>query len=127
MFQDIVERRQPIEKAVVSMVDHAIWAEPSASTNKPALVGLYFRIVFSLDWETISLKKSPDSKIVAYYLESGSEAGAAPYGDHIILASNYLPFSQYYGDTSFAAYCEGGRTYMWLNNHMLKSSGRKGK
>jgi hypothetical protein len=57
---------------------------------------------------------------VAYYLQSRSEAGGAPYGDHIILTSSYLPFGQYYRDTIFAAYCESGPKYMWLNNQMLQ-------
>ena len=58
--------------------------------------------------------------MMAYYLKSGSEAGDAPYGDHIILVSNYWPFGQYYGETIFAAYCEGGPKYMWLSNQLLQ-------
>ena len=81
---------------------------------------LYFWLVFPLDWETKSYKKSPDGKLLAYCLQSRSEAGDAPYGDHIILTSSYLPFGQYYGDTIFAAYCEGGHKYVWLNNQMLQ-------
>ena len=50
------------------------------------LVGLYFWLAFPLDWETISYRKSPDGEMVAYHLKSNSEAGDAPYGDHIILA-----------------------------------------
>jgi hypothetical protein len=84
------------------------------------LAGLYFSLVFTLDWETISYKKAPGGKMVAYHLRSKSEAGDAPYGDHIILTYNYWPLGQYYGETAFAAYCTGGPNYRWLNNHLLQ-------
>lgn len=55
----------------------------------------------------------------AYHLRSTSESGEAPYGDHIVLARNYLPFGKYLGDTVFAAYSIGGVKYRWLTNHLL--------
>ena len=58
--------------------------------------------------------------MVAYHLQSKSEAGDAPYGDHIILARNYWPLGQYYGETVFAAYCNGEPEYRWQNNHLLQ-------
>jgi hypothetical protein len=84
------------------------------------LVGLYFWLVFPLYWETKSYKKAPDGEMVAYHLQSRSEAGDAPYGDHIILARYYWPLGQYYGETGFAAYCTGGPKYRWLNSHLLQ-------
>ena len=84
------------------------------------LVGLYFWLVFPLKWETKSYKKAPDGKVVAYHLQSRSEAGDAPYGDHIILARNYWPLGQYYGETVFAAYCTDAPKYRWLNSHLLQ-------
>jgi hypothetical protein len=84
------------------------------------LVGLYFWLVFPLKWETKSYKKAPDGEVVAYHLQSRSEAGDAPYGDHIILARNYWPLGQYYGETVFAAYCTDAPKYRWLNSHLLQ-------
>jgi len=68
----------------------------------------------------MSYKKSPGGDVVAYHLQSKSEAGYAPYGDHIILAQNYWPLGQYYGKIVFAAYCTGGPKYRWLNSHLLQ-------
>lgn len=84
------------------------------------LTGLYFWLVFTLDWETKSYKKAPGGEVVAYHLQSKSEAGDAPYGDHTILARNFWPLGQYYEKTVFAAYCTGGPKYRWLNNHLLQ-------
>ena len=58
--------------------------------------------------------------MVAYHLQSNSEAGDAPYGDHIILARNYWPLGQYYGETVFAAHCNDEPKYRWLNNNLLR-------
>ena len=58
--------------------------------------------------------------MIAYYLKSTSESGDAPYGDHIILSRNYWPLGQYFGETVFAAYCNDGPKYRWLNNNMLQ-------
>jgi len=57
--------------------------------------------------------------MVAYYLQSKSEAGEAPYGDHVVLAPRYLPFGQYYSETIFAAYCVDELQYRWLDNQKL--------
>jgi len=83
------------------------------------VVGLSAWFVFVLDWETESYKKTPDGKMVAYHLQSTSGAGDAPYGDHIILAPNYLPLGKYCGKTVFAAYCTRDPQYHWLDNHLL--------
>ena len=53
------------------------------------LGGLYSWLIFPLDWRTISSRKAPEGWWVAYHLKSMSEAGEAPYGDHLILAPSY--------------------------------------
>ena len=83
------------------------------------LVGLYLLLV-PPTWETISYKKAPDSEVVAYHRQSRSEAGDAPYGDHIILARNFWLFGPYYGETVFAAYCTRELKYRWLSSHLLQ-------
>src|SRR5436309_5238698 len=75
-----------------------------------------------LDWTTESHAQSPDGRITAYHLASRSEAGDAPYGDHIVLASSYLPFGQYYGQVVFAGYCESGPKYVWKTERQLQIS-----
>lgn len=81
--------------------------------------GLYFWFLFPLDWETVDSKKDPEGGWVAYYLQSKSEAGEAPYGDHLILAPSYWPLGQYYGEVVFAGYCDGGPEFRWLDKHQL--------
>lgn len=83
------------------------------------LAGLYIWLIFQLDWQNISSKKSPSGEMVAYYLMSTSEAGEAPYGDHLILAPGYWPLGQYYGEVFFAGYCTGGLQYRWIDEHQL--------
>ena len=75
--------------------------------------GLYVWLILPLDWTTESHAQSPDGRTTAYHLASSSEAGDAPYGDHIVLASSYLPFGQYYGQVVFAGYCVSGPKYVW--------------
>jgi hypothetical protein len=49
-----------------------------------------------------------------------SEAGDAPYGDHIVLAPSFWPLGQYYGEVVFAGYCPGGPEFRWLDEYHLK-------
>ena len=68
----------------------------------------------------MSSKEAPGGKWVAYHLLSGSEAGEAPYGDHIVVASSYWPLGQYYGEVVFAGYCGNSLEYQWLDTHQLQ-------
>lgn len=81
--------------------------------------GLYFWLILPLNWQTISGKKHPEGVWVAYHIQSMSEAGEAPYGDHLVLAQSYWPLGQYYGEVVFAGYCTGGLQYRWLDAHQL--------
>ena len=82
--------------------------------------GLYFWLIFPLDWQTVDRKKAPEGGWVAYHLKSMSEAGEAPYGDHLVLAPSYWPFGQYYGEVIFAGYCGGRPEFRWLGKHQLR-------
>jgi len=82
--------------------------------------GLYFWLIFPLDWQTVSSKKAPEGGWVVYHLRSMSEAGEAPYGDHIVLAPSYWPLGQHYGEVVFAGYCGNGPEFRWLDKHQLR-------
>ena len=82
--------------------------------------GLYFWLIFPLDWQTVASKKSPEGGWVVYHLQSRSEAGEAPYGDHIVLAPSYWPLGQYYGEVVFAGYCGTHLEFQWLDKHQLR-------
>ncbi len=84
------------------------------------LSGLYLWLILPLNWQTVSSKETPGGKWIAYHLQSGSEAGEAPYGDHIVLASSYWPLGQYYGEVVFAGYCGNSLGYQWLDTHQLQ-------
>ena len=56
-----------------------------------------------------------------------SEAGDAPYGDHLVLTKSYWPFGQYYGKVIFAGYCGGRPEIRWLEKHHLKVACRAEK
>ena len=71
---------------------------------------------------------SPDGSIIAFYMKSTSEAGVAPYGDHIILVPSWMIFGQYFKAPIFAGYCEkGGVHYQWTSRNSLsvKCNGTK--
>jgi hypothetical protein len=76
--------------------------------------------MFLLSWQTVASKKAPEGRWVAYHLQSVSEAGVAPYGDHLVLAPSYWPLGQYYGEVVFAGYCGGGPEFQWLDKHQLR-------
>ena len=82
--------------------------------------GLYFWLIFPLAWQTVASKKAPEGSWVVYHLQSGSEAGEAPYGNHIVLAPSYWPLGQYYGEVVFAGYCVTGPEFRWLDKHQLR-------
>jgi hypothetical protein len=82
--------------------------------------GLYFWLLFPLDWQTVASKKAPEGSWVVYHLQSRSEAGEAPYGDSIVLAPSYWPLGQYYGEVVFAGYCGTGPEFRWLDKHQLR-------
>ena len=46
--------------------------------------GLYFWFIFPLDWQILTSNKAPEGVLVAHHLQSTSEVGEAPYGDHIV-------------------------------------------
>jgi hypothetical protein len=84
------------------------------------LGGLYLWLVSPLDWKTVASKNAPEGGWIAYHMDSRSEAGEAPYGDHIVLASRYWPLGQYYGEVVFAGYCADGPEFRWLDKHQLR-------
>jgi hypothetical protein len=48
------------------------------------LVAIEAWLWFTLDWREESNISSPDDSVRAFYMRSQSEAGEAPYGDHIV-------------------------------------------
>lgn len=65
--------------------------------------GLYY--MMASGWSVESRKSAPEGSLVAYYMLSTSEDGLAPYGDHVVLASKYKLFGQYFSEPVFAGYC----------------------
>ena len=56
----------------------------------------------------------------AKYYKSKSEAGHAPYGDHLILESkNSFPVL-FPGEVIFAGYCGGGVEFQWVGNEIIR-------
>ena len=53
-------------------------------------------------------------------MRSGSLAGVAPYGDHLVLVPKYRFFGQYYTSPVFAGYCGLTLDYRWIDSHKLE-------
>ena len=84
-----------------------------------AVVGLYVWLIFPLDWQTKAKYKSPEGDIVAYHLQSMSETGEAPYGDHIVIAPSWHLLGQYTRQPVFAGYCAKDLKVSWTSNEAL--------
>jgi hypothetical protein len=83
------------------------------------IVSSYVWLIRPLDWEQISKKKSPEGTVTAFHMQSKSEAGSAPYGDHIILVPKYRLLGQYYTRPIFAGYCGKDFDYEWTAPNAL--------
>jgi len=82
--------------------------------------GAYFWSVITLDWNEESRKKAPGGDIIAFHMQSRSEAGLAPYGDHIVLVPRYKLLGQYYTSPVFAGYCGQLLNYQWIDRQTLE-------
>lgn len=90
-----------------------------------ALVALYFygsRAMYQIDWERMSSAKSPNGKYTVVYYRSNSEAGHAPYGDHLVIESWKSFPSAHSGETFFAGYCGNEFDFEWVGNEKIKIS-----
>jgi len=81
---------------------------------------LFFWLISQLDWQTVASRQAPEGRWVATHLRSTSEAGDAPYGDHLVLAPAHWPLGQYYGEVVFAGYCTDGLAFSWVGAHQLR-------
>lgn len=81
-------------------------------------VGAYLIILISLDWKELSRKRAPEGALVAFHMESMSEAGLAPYGCQVVLVPSYNLLGQYYTEPVFAGYCN--IKYQWVDSHTLQ-------
>ncbi|CAA0125309.1 Uncharacterised protein [BD1-7 clade bacterium] len=52
-------------------------------------------------------------------MQSKSDAGHAPYGDHFILSPTNILGGKYIGTTVFAAYCEGQMEVRWREKNTI--------
>lgn len=75
---------------------------------------------FSVAWVKRAQATSPNGKMTAFYVKSGSEAGQAPYGDHIVLSPRYWPFGEFFGETVFAGYCNKSPRFEWISDNKLE-------
>jgi hypothetical protein len=82
------------------------------------LVGIVAGITITHDWHQESSISSPDGLYKAFHMRSRSEAGEAPYGDHIVLVPSWMILGQYFKSSVFAGYC-GGIQYKWNSNDTL--------
>ena len=90
-----------------------------------AFVALYVYgagALYRLDWEKMSSEKSPDGKYTIEYYRSKSEAGHAPYGDHLVIESWTSFPSPNSGETFFAGYCGNEFTFEWVGNDKIEIS-----
>jgi hypothetical protein len=76
-------------------------------------------ITTNIDWHEESSILSPDGSVRAFYMRSGSEAGDAPYGDHVVLVPSWMLLGQYFRTSVFAGYCNVGVQYGWHSNDTL--------
>lgn len=84
------------------------------------LAGLFLWLALPLDWETVRSYRSPGGQWTAYHLRSRSEAGDAPYGDHVVLSPGNQPLGRFFGEVVFAAYCMDGAGIHWLADSVLQ-------
>ena len=56
---------------------------------------------------------------MAFVMESRSEAGVAPYGEHVVIRPSWHFFGQYFIEPVFAGYCRGGVRLNWSSNQAL--------
>jgi hypothetical protein len=76
-------------------------------------------ITTNIDWHEESSILSPDRSLRAFLMRSGSEAGEAPYGDHVVLVPSWMILGQYFRPSIFAGYCNGGVRYNWTSRDTL--------
>ena len=57
--------------------------------------------VITLDWKEESRKKAPGGDLIAFPMQSRSEAGLAPYGDHMVLVPRYKLLGPYHNRVPF--------------------------
>jgi len=91
------------------------------------ICGAYFLLVKTLDWKEESRKKAPGSNLIAFHMMSRSEAGPAPYGDHVMLVPRYELFGQYFISPVFAGYCGQTFEYQWIDRQTLEITCTDGK
>jgi hypothetical protein len=91
------------------------------------VLGLKVWLTIKFDWHQESKAVSPDGSVIAFYMQSMSEAGVAPYGDHIILVPSWMVFGQYFRDPIFAGYCNNRVYYQWTSkdSFSIKCNGTK--
>lgn len=67
-----------------------------------------------MDYELVSSASSPDGQIIVSELHSSSEAGHAPYGQHLVLSRKKItrPGEEH---VIFAGYCKS-LSYSWASN-----------
>jgi hypothetical protein len=84
-----------------------------------SIAALIIFLLLQYNYKTVSIVSSPDNHFKAYHIDSMSEAGAAPYGTHIYIASWWQHFPQLYLEPVFAGYCIGKPVVKWANSQEL--------
>ncbi|WP_156107688.1 hypothetical protein [Alcanivorax nanhaiticus] len=80
------------------------------------LLAAAYSVSIFLNWKTVAVYESPNSRLALYHMQSTSEVGHAPYGDNFVLSPSWMPGGRYLGVTILAAYCRGGSGVKW-NRH----------
>lgn len=77
------------------------------------------RLLMRLDYRVVSSKPSPNGNWMAFEIDSTSEGGQAPYGQHVVLCQKNRINTPDEGYVVFAGYCEQPLTYSWPTNEIL--------
>jgi hypothetical protein len=66
-----------------------------------------------------SKKASPSGRYTIYEIESVSQEGPAPHGQHLVLSDKVLVMKPDDGEVIFAGYCSPPPTYIWKGEHQI--------
>ena len=86
------------------------------------LIALFFygkHFLFKMDWALLSSASSPNGAFTIKHYQSRTEAGHAPYGDNLVIASvRSFPTSNS-AETFFAGYCGKDFSFKWQGNEKI--------
>ena len=83
------------------------------------LIGKGVSMIDASGYVMHSKKASPSGRYTVYEIESVSQEGPAPHGQHLVLSDKALVMKPDDGEVIFAGYCSPSPAYSWKGEHQI--------